>query len=83
MPYVYIAQCRDGTLYTGWTDELGKRIHAHNNGKGAKYTRGRRPVTLVYSEEFSSKNDAMRREAVIKKMPRLSKLNLTDGVKNV
>ncbi|GHS90146.1 GIY-YIG domain-containing protein [Synergistales bacterium] len=82
MPYVYIARCRDGTLYAGWTDDLEKRIRAHNDGKGAKYTYSRRPVTLAYSEEFSSKSDAMRREAAIKKMPRLAKLNLTDGAKN-
>jgi putative endonuclease len=83
MPYAYIARCNDGTLYAGWTDDLEKRMSAHNEGRGAKYTMSRRPLTLVYSEEFSSKSDAMRREAAIKKMPRRAKLKLTDGAENV
>ncbi|GHT00540.1 hypothetical protein AGMMS50276_26580 [Synergistales bacterium] len=57
--------------------DLKKRISAHSDGRGAKYTKSRRPVTLVYSEEFSSKSDAMRHEAAIKKLPRLAKLKLT------
>jgi putative endonuclease len=76
--YAYIARCRDGTLYAGWTDGLEKRLSAHNAGKGGRYTRSRRPVTLVYAEEFSTKNEAMSRERAIKRMTRAEKLLLTD-----
>ena len=68
--YTYIVRCCDGTLYTGWTDDVAKRIKAHNEGKGARYTRSRCPVQLVYLEEHASKNEAMSREWAIKKMPR-------------
>jgi putative endonuclease len=71
--YTYIAECRDGTLYTGWTDDIGKRIKAHNEGRGGRYTRSRRPVTVVYSEESASKREAMSRERAIKKMTRAAK----------
>lgn len=74
--YTYILLCKDGTLYTGWTTNLEDRIKTHNKGKGAKYTRGRLPVRLVYSESFGNKQDAMRREAKIKKMKRKRKLEL-------
>ena len=67
MNYVYILRCSDDTLYTGWTNDLEKRIKAHSNGTGAKYTRGRGPVELVYFEEFDDKKDAMKREYEIKK----------------
>ena len=67
MNYTYIVQCADGTLYTGWTNCLARRMKAHNEGKaGAKYTRAKRPVKLMYYERFSSKEVAMRREYVIK-----------------
>ena len=60
--YTYIVRCADGTLYTGWTNDLKKRIKAHNSGKGAKYTKTRRPVELVYFEHFATKEEAMSRE---------------------
>lgn len=78
MNYVYIVECSDGTLYTGWTNNLDKRIEQHCNGTGAKYTRGRGPVTLVYHEEFNDKRDAMRREYEIKKYSRINKLKLIE-----
>ena len=55
MNYTYIVRCKDGSLYTGWTNDIEKRIKAHNEGKGAKYTKSRRPVKLVYYEEFQTK----------------------------
>ena len=73
MNYTYIVQCKDGSLYTGWTNNLEKRIKAHTEGKGAKYTKARRPVKLMYYEEFSSKEEAMRREYEIKHMSRKEK----------
>ena len=60
-PCAYILLCADGTLYTGWTSDIEKRLAAHNAGRGAKYTRGRRPVTLLYSEECATKSEAMKR----------------------
>ena len=79
MNYVYILKCGDGTLYTGWTNNLEKRIQAHNTGKGAKYTRARLPVELVYFEKFEEKVDAQRREYRIKKLSRKEKLKLIEG----
>jgi putative endonuclease len=76
MYLIYILKCSDGTLYTGYTNNLEKRIEAHNAGKGAKYTRGRRPVKMVYSEKFRSKSKALKREWEIKKMERVEKINL-------
>jgi putative endonuclease len=76
MHYIYIIECADGTLYTGYTNQLEKRIISHNSGKGAKYTRGRTPVILKYDEELESKQEAMRREAQIKKLTRNEKLEL-------
>ena len=70
MNYTYIVKCSDGSLYTGWTNDLEKRIRAHNEGKGAKYTKSRRPVVLAYYEEFQTKEEAMRREWEIKQMSR-------------
>jgi len=67
-PCVYIVECRDGTLYTGWTNDFEKRITAHNKGKGAKYTRGRGPVKPVYLEYLPDKISATKREAAIKKL---------------
>ena len=75
--YVYIVECSDRTLYTGSTANLKKRIQEHNSGKaGAKYTRGRRPVKLIYVEICSTLSIALKREAAIKKLPRAEKLML-------
>lgn len=76
MNYTYIVECSDKSLYTGWTNHLNERIDAHNRGKGAKYTKGKLPVTLVYFETFSSKEEAMKREYEIKQLSRLQKLKL-------
>lgn len=74
--YTYLLECADGTLYCGWTNQLNKRIKAHNDGKGAKYTKSRRPVRLVYAEEMENKREAMRREWEIKQLSRKEKLEL-------
>lgn len=74
--YAYMVVCSDSTLYTGYTDNLVARIQAHNSGKGAKYTRSRRPVKLVYWEKFATKRQAMQREYAIKQWPRRQKLRL-------
>ena len=76
MCYVYILECSDGTLYTGWTNNLEKRFKAHSSGKGAKYTRGRLPVKIVYYEEFQDKISAQKREYAIKTLNRIEKLKL-------
>lgn len=76
MNYVYMLECSDGSLYTGWTNNLEKRIAAHNNGKGAKYTRVRLPVKLVYYEEYEDKIEAMKREYEIKQLSRKEKVKL-------
>ena len=74
--YTYIVKCSDETLYTGWTNNLKKRLEAHNSGKGAKYTKNRRPVELVYFEEYDTKQEAMKREYAIKQLSRQKKLAL-------
>ena len=74
--FTYILRCADGSLYTGWTNDLQHRLTAHNSGRGAKYTRARRPVTLVYWETLSTKSEAMRREWAIKHLTRAEKLAL-------
>ena len=76
MNYTYILKCSDETLYTGWTNDLEKRINAHNAGKGAKYTKNRRPVELAYYEEFATKAEAMSREYAIKQLTRRKKEEL-------
>lgn len=76
MNYTYILKCKDGTYYTGWTNNLEKRIQTHNNGKGAKYTKYRRPVQLVYYECFDTKQEAMAREYAIKQLSRQDKEKL-------
>ena len=76
--YTYLLRCSDGTLYCGWTNDLEKRLAAHNAGKGGKYTRARRPVTLVWREAFDTKQEAMRREFRLKRMPRGEKLRLIE-----
>ena len=74
--YTYILECKDGTYYTGWTNKLEKRLKAHNEGRGAKYTKARLPVSLIYFEEFQTKEEAMRREYAIKHMTRNEKCSL-------
>ena len=71
--------CRDGSLYCGWTNHLDERIKAHNDGKGAKYTRCRRPVELVYYETFDTKEEAMRREHAVKRLSRKQKMMLIEN----
>lgn len=71
--YTYIVRCADGTYYTGWTNHIRRRLAAHNSGKGAKYTHSRHPVELVYVEIFGTKQEAMSREAAIKKLSRKEK----------
>ena len=72
--FVYILNCSDGTLYTGITNDLDRRIKAHNAGTASKYTRVRRPVSIVYSEEVETKGDALRRELQIKRLTRSEKM---------
>lgn len=74
--FVYILRCGDGTLYTGSTDNIERRLAVHQSGKGAKYTRSRGPLTLVYQEELPDKSTALKREAAIKKLTRPQKLQL-------
>ena len=76
MNYTYILTCADGTLYCGWTNDLDKRLKAHNSGKGAKYTSPRRPVVLSYYEAFSTREEAMSREYAIKQLTRKEKEQL-------
>lgn len=68
MNYAYLVRCSDNSLYAGWTNNIEKRLKAHNAGTGAKYTKPRRPVTLAYFETFDTKSEAMKREAEFKKM---------------
>ena len=81
MNYTYIVECADKTLYCGWTNDLEKRMEAHNNGKGAKYTKPRRPVKLVYYESFDTKEEAMSREWHIKQLSRAEKMKLIENLK--
>ena len=83
MHYIYLVRCSDDSLYCGWTTDLKRRIDAHNGDipGGAKYTRGRRPVTLVYAESFHQKQEAQRREYAIKLMTKTKKLRLIKGAK--
>ena len=83
MHYIYLVRCSDDSLYCGWTTDLKRRIDAHNGhiSGGAKYTRGRRPVTLVYAESFHQKQEAQRREYAIKRMTKTKKLRLIKGAK--
>lgn len=76
MNFIYIIKCKDNSLYTGWTTNLEERIKAHNEGRGAKYTKGRGPVELVYYESFDTKEEAMKREYAIKHMTKKKKLDL-------
>lgn len=82
--YVYILRCRDNTLYTGITDDVPRRLEAHNAGKGAKYTRGRGPVTLCYQEKQESYSAALKREYAIKQLSRTEKMLLiTEAEQNL
>lgn len=76
MNYTYILECGDGSLYTGWTNSIEKRLEAHRGGNGAKYTRGRGPIRLVFLEVYDTKSEAMHREASIKKLTRIEKMAL-------
>lgn len=84
MTYTYIVQCADGTFYTGWTTNLEKRLSAHNNGNGARYTRSRLPVTLVYYEQYATESQARKREYAIKCLSRKTKEEMVKAfTKNV
>ena len=78
MNYTYMVRCRDDSLYTGWTNHLEKRVEDHNSGRGAKYTKSRRPVELVYYEQFGTKEEAMRREWEIKQLTHQQKEKLLE-----
>ena len=78
MNVCYMLRCADGSLYTGWTKDLERRLRTHNAGKGAKYTRSRLPVELVYREEFETRGEAMRRECQLKQLSRAEKLALLE-----
>ena len=82
MNYTYMLRCADGSLYTGWTNDLSRRLAAHNAGRGGKYTRTRRPVTLVYAEAHTEKQEAMRREYRIKQLTRAQKEALLEADSN-
>jgi putative endonuclease len=77
--YVYVVECADGTLYTGYTSDVERRVAEHDAGEGAKYTRGRTPVELVHTESFESQSAAMQREYEIKQLSRGEKERLVDG----
>ena len=81
--YVYLLRCADGTLYCGWTTDLEARVQAHNNGIGAKYTRSRLPVELVYYESFPTRHEALSRECQIKRLSRREKLALIESIANI
>lgn len=79
MNYVYIVECRDGSWYTGWTNDVERRLKAHNGGKGAKYTKSRLPVRLIYTEEYETAVEAQRREWRIKRLTRAQKEMLVNS----
>ena len=83
MNYVYLLRCADGSLYCGWTTDLERRVKAHNTSKGAKYTRSRLPVELIYYEAYKDRSEALSREWHIKRMTREEKLQLIAGGKTV
>ena len=84
MNYVYLLRCGDGTLYCGWTTDLDKRLQTHNSGKGAKYTRSRLPVELVYFEAYEDRHKALSREWQVKRLSREEKLALLrDGKREI
>ena len=79
MNFTYLLECADNTLYCGWTTDLKRRVAAHNMGSGAKYTRSRRPVRLLYYEEYEDRHDALSREWHIKRLSRNEKIRLAEG----
>ena len=81
MWHLYILRCKDGSLYTGITTDVEKRLEAHRTGRGAKYTRGRAPLELVYREECGDHSAALKREAEIKRLPREEKLKIVQTAK--
>lgn len=82
MYWVYIVLCSDDSLYTGWTNDVSQRVAQHNEGSGAKYTRGRGPVKLVYTEQCESKEAAMSREYAVKQLSRAQKMELTKSFRS-
>ena len=82
MNFAYLLRCRDGSMYAGWTNDLEARVKAHNAGEGAKYTRSRRPVELVYYEEFETREEATSREWHLKRLSRREKLALISQNRN-
>ena len=80
--YMYVLECTDGTLYTGYSTDVQKRLAVHNAGKGAKYTRARLPVKLLYQEEYPDKSSAMSAEALFKQKTRREKLAYIEAQKN-
>lgn len=83
MNYVYILKCADNSLYTGWTNDLKKRFKEHSEGRGAKYTKGRGPLELVYFETFDDKCEAMKREWSIKQLTRTKKDKIIESFNNI
>ena len=83
MHYVYIIRCEDGSLYTGYTTDVERRFEAHKKGRGARYTRSRKPVEVVYTACFDNKNDALKEEYRIKHMPRQAKINMIENSKEI
>ncbi|MCF2666801.1 GIY-YIG nuclease family protein [Streptococcus alactolyticus] len=83
LAYLYVVECTDGTLYTGYTTDVDRRIQTHNKGKGAKYTRARLPVKLIYQESFESKQAAMSAESHFKRKTRQAKLDYIKQHKNL
>lgn len=81
--YLYILRCADGSLYTGITTDVDRRLEAHRSGTGAKYTRGRGPLTLLYRETCGSHSDALKRELAVKRLTRGQKEALIEGYKNM
>lgn len=81
--FVYMVECSDGTLYTGWTTDADRRVKTHNKGQGARYTRSRLPVTLVYLEQIRGKSECLQREAAIKKLRRSQKKKLIGSASNL
>ena len=77
--FIYVALCKDNTLYTGYTTNVEKRITAHNNGTGAKYTKTRRPITLLYAKEYAKKSEALKAEYAFKQQTRNQKINYLTG----
>lgn len=80
--YVYIVECSDNTLYTGYTTNVNRRVKEHNQGTGARYTQGRRPVKLQYQEKYNNRSNAQKREYAIKQLTREQKLELIEEEKN-